>query len=65
MRIIFVLVVVIGLLIIGMITLFEPETRVFLLLVTMPLITIGFYGMVQTKHSLRRNSFHCLAADAG
>jgi len=38
MRIIFVLVTILGLLVIGMITLFEPEKGLFLLLVAVPLI---------------------------
>ncbi len=55
MRIVFVLVVILSLLVIGIITLFEPEKGLILLMVAVPLIAIGCYDMVQTKHSLRRN----------
>lgn len=55
MRVIFVLVAMFGLLVSGVIMLFEPEKGLFLLLVAVPLTAIGCYDMVQTKHSLRRN----------
>ncbi|MDH5778593.1 MAG: FMN-binding glutamate synthase family protein [Gammaproteobacteria bacterium] len=54
MRIIFVVGSILSLLVIFIISWFEPEIGWFLLLIV-PLIAVGLYDMFQTKHSLRRN----------
>jgi glutamate synthase domain-containing protein 2 len=54
MRSTFVFVSILSLLIIVILSLWKEEAW-FLLLIVAPLIAIGFYDMLQTKHSLRRN----------
>ena len=55
MRTAFILGSIISLFAIGIIMLVEIEKGSILLLVIVPLIVIGYYDMLQTKHSLRRN----------
>ena len=55
MRIEFVFMSTLSLLIVAMISFFWPEKEWTLLLIVAPLVAIGCYDMLQTKHSLRRN----------
>ncbi len=55
MRIVFVLMSILSMLIITVISSFWPEKGWALLLIVTPLVAIGCYDILQTKHSLRRN----------
>ena len=54
MRITFIFTSILSLLIIFILSFWKEEAW-FLLLIAAPLVAIGFYDMLQTKHSLRRN----------
>ncbi len=54
MRTTFVFASILGFLTIAMLSMWKEEAW-FLLLIATPLVAIGFYDMLQTKHSLRRN----------
>lgn len=55
MRIAFITGSLLSLMIVSAISFFWPETGWVLLLITVPLILLGCFDMLQTKHSLRRN----------
>lgn len=55
MRVAFIIGSLFSLLIVAVISLFWPGTGGILLLIAAPLIFLGYFDMLQTKHSLRRN----------